>query len=111
MIASRCIVDISLVDGGQSEMKGRSAGRIWFEPDSSAMCLDDGARNRQADAHAVSFGGDKRLEHMLRYFRLDARAGIGDAHAYQIVGGHYRDLKVACDRSPHRIHRIADEIK
>ena len=36
--------------------------RIGLRADLSAMGLDNGAGDRQADAHAVALGGDKRLE-------------------------------------------------
>ena len=47
---------------------------LGSDPDASAMRLDDGARDRQADAHALALGGDERLEQLLGDLRRDARS-------------------------------------
>ena len=48
------------------------------------MRLDDGAGDRQADAHARALGGHKRLEQLRADFRRDSGAGIGDADLDQV---------------------------
>jgi hypothetical protein len=42
------------------------------------MPLDDGARNRQTDAHAVLLRRDERLKQLVSDIRCNARAGVGD---------------------------------
>ncbi len=49
------------------------------------MRLDDGARDRQADAHALTLGGDERLEQLRADLRRDAGPGIGNADLDHIV--------------------------
>src|SRR5450756_1526342 len=79
MIGSGCIVDIPFVYDRKSEMKNCPAAGIGFNPDSSTMSLDDGARNRQADAHSLALGGDERLEKLFGDFGRDPRTAVGHA--------------------------------
>src|SRR5450759_5230681 len=106
MIGSGCIVDVSLVYDRKSEMEYCSAGRIGFHPDSSIMRLDDGARNRQTDAHAVTFGGDEWLKQLLGDLWRDSRTAVGHADPDQaVVRRCDRNDEVARLRRFHRIHR------
>src|ERR1017187_10704028 len=112
MIGSGCIVDVSLVYDRKSEMKYCSAGRIGFHPDSSVMRLDDGARNRQADAHALTLGRDERLKQLLGDLGCYPRAAVGYADFDQAVARRRDgDDEVAPLRSFHRIHRVTDQIE
>ena len=58
------IADLLACDRGQGEGEHRSAAGIGADRDAAAMRLDDGARDRQADAHALPLGGDERLEQL-----------------------------------------------
>src|SRR5262245_4070761 len=73
------IAEILLGHGPQRETEDRAAAGVGFHADLSAVGLDDGARDRQADAHAVALVGDERLEQLRRHFRRDPRAAVGDA--------------------------------
>ena len=94
-------------------MKDRAARRVRLDPNAAAMRLDDGARNRQADAHALPLGGDKWLEQLLGDFRRDAGAGVGHADPH-----HDRRQPAATEmarsrglRCFHRFHGVADQIE
>src|ERR1700690_1990371 len=112
MIGSGCIVDVPLVYDRKSEMEYCSAGGIGFHPDSSIMRLDDGARNRQADAHAVTLGRDERLKQLPGAVGRDSSTAVGHADPDQAaVRSGDGDDEVARLRRFHRIHRIADQIE
>ena len=76
------------------------------------MGLDDGAGNRQADAHAVALVGDEGLEQMSRYVRRNPRAGVSNAdgeHAVLVGGGRNREL--APVRRLHRLDGIPQQVE
>src|SRR4249920_2639410 len=58
-----------------------------LDPDSPAMPLDNGARNRQPDAHAVLLRCDERLKQLVGDIRCNARAGVGDLNEHFLVVG------------------------
>ena len=62
------------------------AARVRLRPQPAAMRLDDGAADRQPDAHAVALGGDERLEQPRQDFRPNAAAGVGDADQHHSAG-------------------------
>src|SRR3954468_6008622 len=89
------IADLLLGHRPQREAKGRAAGGVGARSNLSAMGLDNGAGNRQADAHAVAFVGNEGLEQMSRYVRRNPRAGVRDAdseHTVLVGGGRNREL-------------------
>src|ERR1700722_13118002 len=63
---------------GQREAEHRPASGIGPSHDGAAVRFHDGARDRQADPHALAFGGDERLEKLRADLRRNAGAGIGD---------------------------------
>src|SRR5450830_580174 len=112
MIGSGCIVDISFVYDRKCEKENCPAGGIGLDPDPSAMRLYDGARNRQADAHSLTFSGDERLEKLLGNLGRDPRTAGGHADPDMTVAGRNdRDDEIARLRRFHGIHRIADQIE
>src|SRR5262245_47034070 len=74
------IAEILLGHGPQRETEDRAAAGVGFHADLSTVGLDDGARDRQADAHAVALVGDEGLAQLRRHFRCNPGAGIGDAN-------------------------------
>src|SRR5215831_7958060 len=68
MDLSAGIAEILSGRGSQREAKDRSTAG-----------LDNGAADRQADAHAVALVGDKGLEELRHQLRRDAGAGVGHA--------------------------------
>src|SRR4051794_614728 len=73
------IADLLLGHRPQREAKGRAPSGVGARSDLTAVGLDDGAANRQADTHAMAFVGDERLEQMRRYVRRNPRSGVRDA--------------------------------
>src|SRR5262245_20481810 len=65
--------------GSQREAKDRSTAAIGLHRDLSTVGLDNGAADRQADAHAVALVGDKGLEELRHQLRRDPGAGVGHA--------------------------------
>src|SRR4029077_1680640 len=85
----------------QREAKGRAAGGGGARSHLSAMGLDDGAGNRQADAH-VDVVGDEGLEQVRRYVRRNPRAGVRDANGeHTILVGRGGDSELAPLRGFH----------
>src|SRR6476660_2659242 len=96
------IAEILLSHGPQREAKDRPADRIGLHLDLSAVGFDNGAGDRQADAHAVSLVRYEGLEQLRRHFRCDARAGIGDADGdHTVLVGRRRNEEFACWRALH----------
>src|SRR5262245_19075695 len=79
------IADTLLRHGRQRGTEDGAAAGVWFHVDLPAVGLDDGARDRQADAHAVALVGDERLEQLRRHFRCDPGAAVGDADSDHAV--------------------------
>src|SRR6516162_9029951 len=71
--------------GPQREAKDRSTAGIGLHRDLSAVGLDNGAADRQADTHAVALVGDKGLEELRHQFRRDPGAGVGHADGNHVV--------------------------
>src|SRR5664280_2738956 len=112
MIGSGCIVDVSFVYDRKSEMEYCSASGIGLHPDSSVMRLDDGARNRQTDAHALTLGRYERLEQLLGDLGRNSRTAVGYADPDQTaVRRRDGDDELARLRRFHRTHRLADQIE
>src|SRR5215471_9323304 len=65
-------------DSPQRQTEYRAAFRIGFNPELAAMCLDNGAGNRQTNTHAVPLRRHERLEQFRRNFGRDARACVRD---------------------------------
>src|SRR6476659_571837 len=106
------IADLLLGHRPQREAKGRAAGGVGARSNLSAMGLDNGAGNRQADAHAVAFVGDEGLEQMSRYVRRNPRAGVRDAdseHTVLVGGGRNREL--APLRGFHGFDGVAQQVE
>ena len=76
------IADLLLRHGRQRKAETPCRLRDSARARCAAMRLHDGARDRQADAHAVAFGGDERLEQLRGDLRRDAGSAIGDADAH-----------------------------
>src|SRR5262249_9327543 len=96
MDLSAGIAEILSGRGSQREAKDRSTTGIGLHRDLSTVGLDNGAANRQADAHAVALVGDKGLEELRHQLRRDAGAGVGHADGDHIfVAGCGRDDELA----------------
>src|SRR5579859_5226932 len=70
----------------ESQMKHRSSTRILAYPDPAALRFDDGAADRQANAHAVRLGGDERLEQTVGDPLRKPTAGVSDPNLDPAVG-------------------------
>src|SRR6516225_3059736 len=73
------IAEILPARGPHGEPKDRSASGIGLHRDLSAVGLDNGAADRQADTHAVALVGDEGLEELRHQFRPDSQPGVTHA--------------------------------
>src|SRR5262245_51276766 len=71
--------------GLQREAKDRSTAGIGLHHDLSAVGLDNGAADRQADTHAVALVGDKGLKELRHQFRRDPGPGVDHADGDHVV--------------------------
>ena len=55
----------------QRKAESRTAARIVLRPDTSAMGFDHRTRNREPSAHATSFRGEERFEHLAKLLHLE----------------------------------------
>src|SRR4029077_8605996 len=107
-----CIAEVLVRDAWHGEAKHRAASLIRLDDDLSAMVFDDGARNRQPDAHSQSLGRDEGLEQLGGNLRRDAEAAVGDADFEQVaIACAARDQQLAPRRLLHRLDRVADEVE
>src|SRR3954462_1468690 len=105
------IADVLRSHRAKREAEDGATARIGLAPDPAAMAFDDGARDRQADAHAVPLGGHERLKKLLGEFRRDARAGVGYADLDHVAGSNREaDGQLALVDLLHRLDRIANQI-
>src|SRR6516165_10620893 len=79
------IVEILAGRRPHREAKNRSTRGIGLHRDPSAVGLDNGAADRQADTHAVALIGDKGLEELRHQFRRDPGPGVGHADCDHFV--------------------------
>src|SRR5262245_28879210 len=106
------IVEILPGRGPYGELKDRSAGGIGLHRDLPAVRLDNGAADRQADAHAVALVGDEGLEELRHQFRRDPGAGVGHADGDHIViAGHGGNDEFASLRRCHGLDGIAQQVQ
>src|SRR6266545_7788360 len=90
------IAEILPGGGAQREAKDRSTAGIRLHRDLSAVGLDNGAADRQADPHAVALVGDKGLEELRHQFRRDPGPGVGHADGdHLVVAGRGGDDELA----------------
>src|SRR5215510_9087222 len=106
------IADFLPVDRAQREAKDRAAGRIGLHPDVAAMRLDDGARDRQADPHAMPLGGEERLEQLRSRLFRNAVSGVGHADGdHAVLAGSGGHDELAPGRLLHGLDRVAHEVE
>jgi len=86
-------------------MKACAARRVVGSPQPAAMRFNDGAADPQPHAGAVSFGGEKGIEDLVRLPWRQAYAGIADRHEKLVV---FRSLRPDGEfpRSIHDLHGI-----
>src|SRR5579884_3647848 len=58
------LFDLLLGHCGQRQREHRAAARVRARRDGPAVRLDDRARDRQTDSHALRLAGDERLEQL-----------------------------------------------
>src|SRR6516225_6063488 len=106
------IAEILPAGGPHRKPKARSADGIGLHPDLSAVGLDNGAADRQADTHAVALVGDKGLEELRHQFLRDPGPGVGNADGDHIVvaGGGGND-ELASLRRLHGLDGIAQQVQ
>src|SRR5262245_66675965 len=80
------IADILLGHGAQREEEDRPAYWVGLDTNLPAMGLEDGAGDRQSDAHAVALVGDEWLKQLRRYFRWDPCAAVDAADRDHEIG-------------------------
>src|SRR5690349_700782 len=105
-------VDFLPAQGLERQAEDGAAIRIGFRPQPPAMGLDDGARDRQADPHAVRLAGDERLEQLRLDFRGNAGAGVDHAdlgHVVVALCGGNRQFADGCFL--HCLDRVADQVQ
>src|SRR5215468_3582191 len=97
--------------GSQREAKDRSTVGIGLRRDLSAVGLDNGAADRQADTHAVALVGDKGLEELRHQFLRDPGPGVGHADGnHVVVAGCGGNNELASLRCCHGLDRISQQI-
>src|SRR5262245_21445663 len=69
----------------QGEAEYRAAAGALVHPDLSAMGLDDGAADREPQAHALLLGGDEGLEEMRPDLGREAGPRIGDTDLHGVA--------------------------
>src|SRR6516225_4320226 len=106
------IAEILPAGGPYGEPEDRSAARIGLHRDLSAVRLDNGAADRQADTHAVALVGDKGLEELRHQFRRDPGPGVGHAdRAHIVVAGCRGDTELASLRRRRGRDRISQQVQ
>src|SRR5580692_531464 len=96
----------------QREREYRAAAGIGPRHDRAAVRLDDGARDRQTDAHALSLGRDERLKQLRADLGRDSRPGIGNADFDHIFAHRQSgDDQFAPFDVFHRIDGVAHQIE
>src|SRR5215212_3292703 len=71
-------LDILGLIGAQGETKGGATSRIGHGADFSTMSFNNRTGDREAQSHALAFGGYERLEQMGGHIIGQAHAGIDD---------------------------------
>jgi hypothetical protein len=59
-------LNLGLVEGWQREPENGAARQMGVRPQSSAVGIDDGAADREADSHSASLGGVEGFENPVR---------------------------------------------
>src|SRR5216684_5447994 len=72
------------------------------------MFFDDCLREKETQADALAFGGEKGFEDMFDYLRVDALAGVGKSHKKFAVVADEADTEAAA--VGHRLSRIGDDV-
>src|SRR5262245_14095525 len=106
------IADFLVAYNAQRKAKDRSSARIGLAIDLATMALDNGARDRQSDAHALGLGRDKGLKELRCHFRRYSRSGIGHADGdHAIFGGGCGNQQITLLAVLHGIDRISYQIQ
>src|SRR5262245_60109670 len=87
---------------------------IALGPYASTVGFDDGARYRQAHAHAALLGGKEWLEYLLQLSRLNAWTGIlhiDDGRAVTILQGSGGDLAPSLYLGCHGVQGIREQVE
>ncbi len=105
------ITDLLLIHGAQRKTKSRAPTRIALDPDSPAMGLDNRPRNRQANAHPLTFRRNERLKQLGRDFGGYSRAGIRDGHRDQSILCGRRYDQLALVRDLHGFDCVPDQVQ
>src|SRR6516164_9645685 len=106
------IAEVLLGRGPQREAKDRSAVGIGLHNDLSAVGLDNGAADRQADTHAVALVGDKGLEELRHQFLRDPGPRVGNADGdHVVVAGSGGNDELASLRRLHGLDGIAQQVQ
>ena len=71
-------LNLGLVVHRQRESENGAARLMRVRPQSSAMGIDDGAADRQADSHSAGLGGVEGFEDPLAILRCDAGTRVAD---------------------------------
>ena len=85
-------------------------------PEPPAVRLDDRARDRQAHAHAVRLGGEKRIEDVRERVGGDAGAGVAhgdldDLRAVALDPRGHADASILQARAVERVHAVENEVE
>src|SRR5215471_15971999 len=106
------IAEILLARGLYGEAKNRSTAGIGLHRDLSTVGLDNGAADRQADTHAVTFVGDKGLEELRHQLRRDPGPRVGNADGdHVVVAGGGGNNKLASLRGLHGLDGISEQVQ
>src|SRR6516162_2849646 len=106
------IAKILLARGPYGEPKDRSTVGIGLHRDLSAVGLDNGAADRQADPHSVALIGDKGLEELRHQVLRDPgpRVGHADGDHLAVAGSRGND-ELASLRRFHGFDGVAQQVQ
>ena len=93
-------------------MKHRATFSLIFRPDASLVRLYDGARDRQANSHALLLGREESIEYLIQFFVGNSGTGIQNRNNCGLSA-----IQLGSpDHAPpvryrgHRIHAVHDQV-
>src|SRR5262245_24902224 len=110
--ASDGIADLLRADGTDRKAEDCAAIGVGFHPDSTPMSLNDRARNRQPDSHALRLGRNKRLEQLSGNLGRNAGTGVGHAdHQHVVVDRVGGEDQLALLGLLHGFNGVSDQVQ
>ena len=99
---------------GNGKREGGTRAVVRLCPEATVVSLDDGAADKQPDAHAVALRRVEGIEQAIRALAVEARASIPNSHADTIAVlsfGLNQQLPRAIVHVGHRVRGVAKQIQ